>query len=75
MSSAFVSSSISVCGVCWLLSRLEFNSLIFLGGVVRSMLVSWTVEISEKGSVSKESPMWVSVSGRSGAVAIGMRLV
>ena len=40
LSSAFVSSSVSVCGVNWSLSRLEFNSLIFRGGVIRSMLVS-----------------------------------
>ena len=40
LSSAFVSSSVSVCGVSWSLRRLVFNSLMFLGGVVRSILVS-----------------------------------
>ena len=75
LSSAVVSSSDSVCGVSWSLRRLVFNSLMFLGGVVRSMLVSWTVEMSEKGSVSKESLMWVSVSGRSGELAMGTRLL
>ena len=75
LSSAFVSSSVSVCGVSWSLRRLAFNSLMFLGCVVRSMLVSWTVERSENGSVSKESLMWVSVSGISGELAIGMRLL
>ena len=75
LSSVFVSSSVSVCVVSWSLRRLVFNSLIFLGGVVRSMLVSWTVEMSEKGSVSKESLMWVSLSGRSGELAMGIRLL